>query len=168
MITNMPDLLRFTSVSFRNYKALRQYSVALRGFNVLVGPNNSGKSTILGAFRILSEGIRKALARNPELITVRDEQTWGYNVPLDDLPVSTENIFSDYDDRQPASVEFRLSNANKLQLVFPEQNFCYLICKTTGRAVRSTSDFRRNFPVNVGFVPVLGPVEHEKQHAEHY
>jgi energy-coupling factor transporter ATP-binding protein EcfA2 len=158
----MSELLRFTSVSFRNYKALRQYSVSLRGFNVLVGPNNSGKSTILGAFRILSEGIRKALARNAELISLRGEETWGYRVPLDDLPVSTENIFSDYDDSQPALVEFRLSNANKLQLVFPEQNACYLICKTVSHRARTVSDFRRNFPVSVGFVPVLGPVEHDE------
>jgi len=85
-ISSISELLRFTSVSFRNYKALRQYSVSLRGFNVLVGPNNSGKSTILGAFRILSEGIRKALARNAELINLRGEETWGYRVPLDDLP----------------------------------------------------------------------------------
>ena len=154
--------LRFTSVSFRNYKALRQYSVSLSAFNVLVGPNNSGKSTILGAFRILSEGIRKAVARNAELVDVRGDENWGYHVPLDDLPVSTENIFSDYDDRQPASVEFRLSNANKLQLLFPEQNACYLICKTVGRPVRTASDFRRYFPVTVGFVPVLGPVEHDE------
>lgn len=164
----MPELQRFTSVSFRNYKALRQYSVTLRSFNVLVGPNNSGKSTILGAFRILSEGIRKASSRKPELITLPNEQTMGYRVPLEDLPVSTENVFSDYDDSQPALVEFKLSGGNRLQLVFPEQGVCYLICRTTARPVRTTSDFRREFRVTVGFVPVLGPVEHDEPlyHAE--
>jgi energy-coupling factor transporter ATP-binding protein EcfA2 len=158
----MPDIQRFTSVSFRNYKALRQYSVALREFNILVGPNNSGKSTILGAFRILSEGIRKASSRNPEYITLPSEHAWGYRVPLDDLPVSTENVFSDYDESQPALVEFRLSGGNRLQLIFPEQGVCYLICKTAGRPIRTTSDFRREFRVSVGFVPVLGPVEHNE------
>lgn len=158
----MPELQRFTSVSFRNYKALRQYSVALRGFNVLVGPNNSGKSTILSAFRILSEGIRKASSRNPEYITLPSEQTWGYRVPLEDLPVSTENVFSDYDGSQPAQVEFRLSGGKKLQLIFPEQGVCYLVCKTAGRPIRTASDFRREYRVSVGFVPVLGPVEHDE------
>lgn len=158
----MPELQRFTSVSFRNYKALRQYSVTLRSFNVLVGPNNSGKSTILGAFRILSEGIRKASSRNPELITLPNEQTLGYRVPLEDLPVSTENVFSDYDDSKPALVEFKLSGGNRLQLVFPEQGVCFLVCRTTARPIRTTSDFRRQFGVTVGFVPVLGPVEHDE------
>lgn len=158
----MPELQRFTSVSFRNYKALRQYSVALRNFNVLVGPNNSGKSTILGAFRILAEGIRKASSRNPEFISALAEPTWGYRVPLEDLPVSTENVFSDYDESQAAIVDFRLSGGNRLQLIFPERGVCYLLCKTVGRPVRSTSDFKRIFRVSVGFVPVLGPVEHDE------
>lgn len=56
----MADVAHFTSVSFHNYKALRHFSISLQNFNVLVGPNNSGKSTILGAFRILAEGMRKA------------------------------------------------------------------------------------------------------------
>ena len=158
----MPDLQQFTSVSFRNYKALRRYSVALNSFNVLVGPNNSGKSTILGAFRILAEGIRRASSRNPEHIDLPDGRAWGYHVPMEDLPVATENIFSDYDDSQPATVDFRLSGGNRLELVFPESNVCYLVCTTKGRPVRSTSDFRREFRASVGFVPVLGPVEHNE------
>lgn len=64
----MGEKHHFTSVKFKNFKALKHFSVSLREFNVLVGPNNSGKSTILGAFRILAEGIRKASSREPELI----------------------------------------------------------------------------------------------------
>jgi recombinational DNA repair ATPase RecF len=81
--------------------------VALSGFNVLVGRNNSGKSTILGAFRILAEGIRRASSRNPERLHLPDGRAWGYHVPVEDLPVATEHISSDYDDSQPALVDFR-------------------------------------------------------------
>ena len=115
----MAELDQFTSVSFRNYKALRQYSVSLRRFNVLVGPNNSGKSTILGAFRILAEGMRKAAARNPEWIHLREEESWGYRVPLDELPIAMENVFSNYDDSQPAKIDFRLSSGNRIELKMP-------------------------------------------------
>lgn len=153
---------RFTSVRFRNYKAFRHYSVALTPFNVLVGPNNSGKSTILGAFRILAEGMRKARARNPEYITLPDGDQWGYRVSLEDLPVSTENIFNDYDDSIPATVDFRLSNGNELRLVFPEVGSCLLFCRPKSRIVQTTSAFRREYDASVGFVPVLGPVEHEE------
>jgi energy-coupling factor transporter ATP-binding protein EcfA2 len=161
-VGEMPDVQRFTSVSFRNYKALREYAVSLGGFNILVGPNNSGKSTILGAFRILAEGIRKASTRNPELLKLRERESWGYRVPLEDVPIATENIFSDYDDSQPATITFRLSGGHMLELVFPAANLCVLTCGTRGRPVRSASHFRREFRATVGFVPVLGPVEHDE------
>jgi hypothetical protein len=39
----------------------------LRRFNILVGPNNAGKSTVLIAFRILASGLRRATTRRAEL-----------------------------------------------------------------------------------------------------
>ena len=139
----MSESLRITSVVFRNYKALKNYSVSLNEFNILVGPNNSGKSTIISAFRLLAEGLRKASSRNPELVNLKTEQSFGYQVPLDDLPVATENVFSDYDDSQPATIEFRVSNGNKLSLVFPEENLCYLVCKPKNKPIRTTSEFKK-------------------------
>lgn len=158
----MTNTQHFTSIRFKNFKAFKNYSVSLRSFNVLVGPNNSGKSTIIGAFRILSEGIRKATSRKPEYIHSPKLDTWGYPISLEDLPVATENVFSDYNDKEPAIIEFRLSNGNTLKLCFPEVNQCYLICETKGRMVRSPSDFKREYNVSIGFVPVLGPVEHKE------
>ncbi|WP_110709724.1 ATP-binding protein [Salinicola sp. CR57] len=154
---------RFTSVVFKNYKALKSYSVSLNEFNVLVGPNNAGKSTIVGAFRILSEGMRKAAARKPQYIDIEGIDTFGYFIPLEGLPVATENIFTNYDESKPATVEFRLSTGNKLKLVFPENNVCWLLTIPKGKPVQSPSDFRRVYNASVGFVPVLGPVEHNEQ-----
>src|SRR3989337_2019718 len=156
----MPEIHQFTSIQFRNYKALKRYSVSLSDFNVLVGPNNAGKSTIIGAFRILSEGMRKASAKKPQYIPQID--AWGYRVPLEDLPIATENIFSDYDDSRSAVIDFRLSSGKRLELIFPETDVCYLICRTKNREIRSPSDFRREYRASVGFVPILGPVEHNE------
>ena len=76
----------FTSVRFRNFKAFREYSLALGRYNILVGPNNSGKSTIIGAFRILSEALRKARSRNPEVVLGPRGPARGYVVELKDIP----------------------------------------------------------------------------------
>jgi energy-coupling factor transporter ATP-binding protein EcfA2 len=160
-ISNMAAKKRFTKVQFKNYKALSNYSVSLRQFNILVGPNNSGKSTILGAFRILSEGIRRARARKPEPFRQNGGTAWGYKIPLDDLPISTENVFANYNDSIPATIEFSLSDGNRLELYFPEVGLCYLICHAT-RPIQSPAGFKREFPTTVGFVPVLGPVEHNE------
>lgn len=153
----------FTAVRFRNYKAFRSYSVNLAEFNILVGANNAGKSTVIGAFRILAEGIRRAQHRKAEYNDSAAIRGYCYPVNLSDLPVSTENVFTNYDDSEVAVVEFSLSTGDKLKLVFPEQDACYLVCVTKGKPVTTPSDFKRVFDVAVSFVPVLGPVEHEEQ-----
>ena len=45
--------IRLTKVIFSDYKALGRYSLTLDHLNILVGPNNCGKSTVIGAFRVL-------------------------------------------------------------------------------------------------------------------
>ncbi|HDR9136331.1 TPA: AAA family ATPase [Burkholderia vietnamiensis] len=62
--------LRVTSIAFSHYKALSNFSLSLDDVNVLTGPNNSGKSTIVGAFRALAVAMRVARARNPERVRV--------------------------------------------------------------------------------------------------
>lgn len=153
---------RITSVQFSRYKAFRDFSLALDRFNILVGPNNSGKSTILGAFRILAEAIRKARAKSPTFIQGPNGETRGYQIGLGNIPVATENIFHNYDEAQPTSVSFRISTGDYLKLFFPERGICNLICDTTGRPVTSPASFRNHFSVEIGFVPVLGPVEHNE------
>lgn len=153
---------RFTSIRFNHFKAFSQYSISLQKFNILVGPNNSGKSTILSAFRILAEGLRKAKTRNPVLIEGPEGETFGYIIDLSDIPVATENFFNNYDDSTPATVTFRLSNGNELILFSREVGSCGLICKPQGKPIRSISDFKRGYNVSIGFIPILGPVEHNE------
>lgn len=117
----MSNRTRITSIEFKNYKAFAHYSISLSEFNVLVGPNNAGKSTVLGAIRILAEGLRKARSRNPEFVSGPIDKIRGYTLNLQGLPVSTENVFHNYDESDPATVNFRLSNGNELMLFFPNK-----------------------------------------------
>ena len=160
--SNQPPTMTntFTRIVFRRYKALRHFSITLDTFNVLVGPNNAGKSTIIGAFRILSEGMRIATSKKPTYHRTID--SFGYRVPLKDLPVATENIFTDYDATQPASIEFTLSSGDGLRLVFPATDVCFLITEPAGRSILSPSDFKKIYNGRIGFVPILGPVEHNE------
>jgi energy-coupling factor transporter ATP-binding protein EcfA2 len=157
-----PKQTQITSARFVNYKAFKDYSASFRDFNVLVGPNNAGKSTILGSLRILSEAVRKARSRNPEPMVGFKGKTRGYSVDLRGLPVSTENVFHNYNDSEPAVVTFRISNGNQLTLWFPEKGACCLFTESQ-KAVRSTNDFKREFPLSIAFVPVLGPVDHNER-----
>ena len=44
---------RITSVHFKKYKAFENFSISLQDFNVLVGPNNAGKSSVLRALSLM-------------------------------------------------------------------------------------------------------------------
>lgn len=168
----MPDKAQFIEINFCRFKALESFTLKLRHFNILVGPNNAGKSTILTAFRILAAGYRKAATRKPEVVPGPTGQTFGYSVDLRTISVAEENIFFNYDDSEPASVTFKLSNQNQLKLFFPEKGVCFLIADSKSKAVRSPSAFVEAFPCPIGFVPILGPVDqnealYEKEAARH-
>jgi predicted ATPase len=59
---------RVVSVRFRNYKALEDFQIRLKDTNILVGPNNAGKSTIVGAFRALAVALRRINGRKPDVV----------------------------------------------------------------------------------------------------
>lgn len=129
--------------------------------NILVGPNNCGKSTILSAFRTLGVAVRRARAKSAEWVKGPQGNVYGYKLSEEVLPISIENVHTDYDETD-SSITFRLSNNNKLQLFFPEEGGCFLIPLTDPPAIRTPSQFKHAFPITIGVVPILGPVEHEE------
>lgn len=66
----LDHLLKISSIKFSNFKALSDDSVSLQGMNILVRPNNCGKSTIISAFRILDVALRKACSRKAERVPI--------------------------------------------------------------------------------------------------
>jgi hypothetical protein len=139
-VGRLPPQVRFTSVEFRDYKALGRYHLSLQRMNVMVGPNNSGKSTIVGAFRVLGAGIRRARARSPETCFVGNKSVLGYRLSDDTLPISLENVHTDLGEID-SSVSFRLSNGNHLHLQFPRDGGCVMVAETQGRRVTSPTGF---------------------------
>ncbi|SRR5712692_2761784 len=102
------------SACFRNYKGLQEFALRLRHMNVLVGPNNSGKSTILSAFRILDAGIRLARSRRPDVIELKRKRRYGYKIKTSDLPFSFENVHTNLSDAD-TNIDFELGNSTHLQ-----------------------------------------------------
>ena len=150
------------SVEFRNFKALQHYSLKLQHMNILVGPNNSGKSTILSAFQALAAGMRQARSKSAERVSGPEEAIHlGYRIPEEMFPMSVENIHTDYRDAD-TTVEFRFSNGNKLQLYFPVEGGSIMIPQPTGKLIHSPKQFREGFPVTIATVPVLGPIDPEE------
>lgn len=157
------DRDHFVRVEFRRFKAFRQFSVGLKHFNILVGPNNAGKSTILIAFRILASAMRRASTRRAELVQGPDGQTYGHKVELASISVAEENLFYNYDEAEAAWVRFTLASGSSLLLYFPEREICYLISDAQGKPCLTPSIFQKTFKCQIGFVPILGPVEHRER-----
>lgn len=153
---------QFVRVEFHKFKAFQDFTVKLRHFNILVGPNNAGKSTVLAAFRILDAAMRKARRNRAQPVVAFRRHTFGHTVDIKAISVAEENIFHNYDDTDAATITFHLSNRNVLTLYFPEPGTCLLLMDAHGKNVNSPSTFSKQFNCPIGFVPILGPVEHHE------
>jgi hypothetical protein len=159
-------LVTITSALFENFKALEYFMVSLEDVNILVGPNNSGKSTIIGAFRALDSAVKIARSRSPTRVFFGTGSEIGYRVPAGSLPISLENVHTNYNSDE-SRITFRLSNGNKLRLIFPEDGGCVLIPDAQDRsAITTAARFKSLFPINLTVIPVLGPVEHREARRE--
>lgn len=93
------NLTMITSVRFENFKALSDFSISLKDINVLTGPNNNGKSTILDAFRILQGAYRGVSRKNPTFMNFPDGiSTYRYEIPDSSIPIILNNIQTDYNE----------------------------------------------------------------------
>lgn len=156
--------VRISSIKFTNFKALRNYSVSLGETNILVGPNNAGKSTVISAFRILDVALRKAKRLKAERVPLPNGSSgFGHRVPEQQISVSLENVATDYNS-EDSKIEFRLTNRNKLFLFFPNEGGCILHWENEGAGVNTPGRFRSAFPISIQVVPVLGPLEHEESY----
>jgi energy-coupling factor transporter ATP-binding protein EcfA2 len=157
--------VRIQRIEFINFKAFENYALTLGETNILVGPNNSGKSTIIGALRTLDAAIRFARTRAPSRLHIGDTAYIGYRIPEESVPISLENVQTDYNGLE-SQIAFHLSNGNKLALYFPTDGGCALTFRAQGRPVTTAASFKREFPISLIIVPVLGPVEHREHRRE--
>lgn len=130
--------------------------------NILVGPNNCGKSTVISAFRILDVALKIAFSKRAvQIPSYKGGRTFGHRVPVSHIPVAIENVHTDYEEVD-SRIEFRISNGNKFILFFPLDGGCFLSWETQGNNVYTPGLLRRAFPIKIQVVPVLGPLEHEE------
>ncbi|WNR45147.1 ATP-dependent nuclease [Paenibacillus roseipurpureus] len=154
----MSNKVSIATVDFKNFKALRNFSIRLEHMNILVGPNNAGKSTSLSAFRALGVGIKQALSRKPYRVAGPDGEENGYTISEESLPMSLENVHTDYVEVD-SRITFTLTNGNAIILYFPREGGCNLLTRVVGTKVSTPTEFKRHFPIELEIIPVLGPIE---------
>lgn len=131
---------------------------------MLVGPNNSGKSTIIGSLKILFEGLRKAKSKKPINITsLAGITVLGYEIDLKQVPVATENVFYNYEEDVPAVIKFELSNGGIINIFFPQREQCFMYYENGNETIKTAAEFKLKINLEIGFVPILGPVDHKEK-----
>lgn len=159
-------MVELTGVRLRNFKGLRDYRVTLRGMNVLVGPNNAGKSTILDALRLLGPALRHAKRRNPKSFVEDGKPMFGWEVPVTTIPIRLTNIHmvSDSGEAEETSATFSLSDGSTMMLLLKDSSRCIFTVEVNGPRVNTAATFKSRFPINVFAFPTLGPLEDEEEY----
>ena len=153
------------SILVRDFKRFKSFSVRLRRGNILVGPNNSGKSSILDAFRILDACYRQA-RHAPKPLTIEKEGIfYGYEFGHSVLPVTISNIASNYGEID-AVLEFKHQNGQTAIIrLHPDRNVRFYI-RSLGKSPKTGSAFQRMFPLDIVVVPTLSPLEQDERWVE--
>lgn len=147
------------NITLTNFRRFTRFSLKLRQGNILVGPNNTGKSSILDAFRILDACYRHTRKRNPSFLNIQDEGIFdGYEVPDSVLPFSLANITTNYNN-DDAILEFRLSNKARGIVRLHPDRFTRFYIVSNGKRLNTSSKFRREFDFRAVIVPTLAPLE---------
>ncbi len=152
------------SIRFINFKALEDFTIYLKDFNVLTGPNNNGKSTILDGLRVLQAAYRYASRYNPKAIqSPYGNVKYGYEIPESTIPIILENIQTNFNTSEPSVIYFKLEQGKQLSLYFHVDHPTYLFFDTPNKTPFTASSFRKEFSLNISIVPTLGPFEVEEE-----
>lgn len=135
---------KITAIRFKNYKRLRNFTLRARQGNILVSPNNSGKSSILDAFRLLEAGIRYSRRKRPSLMNTSEGFFDGYEIPESACPFHLTNVVTDYDDNE-ATIEFDHENGSTAHLCLSNNRTVRFFIDAGGRRFGTSRQFRKAF-----------------------
>ncbi len=146
------------SIQMINFKKFRSFRLDSGELNILTGRNNAGKSSILDALRVAHDVLRFSSRRVPELYEFEGRSCVGFTLPITALKIPIANITWNYSD-DPASIRITLRNRSQFVIVIHPDHPIRAYLLTEGPLPRTTSAFRRQFPLSLVVVPTLGPVE---------
>ncbi|TDS91179.1 putative ATPase [Pelagimonas phthalicica] len=154
---------RIKSIDFYDYKTFSKFTISARAKNILVGPNNAGKSTALDAFRICFDALRYAGRRNAFFKSHGEDgvcSTW--EVPVSAVQTDLRYCIHNFGDGR-AKISIKLENGNSFIVAASNDGplECYL--KTELQPRKNTQFLRDQFPISLTIVPTLSPLEQNEE-----
>lgn len=141
------------------FKQFENFTLNCKDRNILVGPNNAGKSTTLDALRIVSDVLRHSKRNRPLKMSQPDDGVCAtFNISAQSLSIPIASANRNYSD-DPARIEVQLSNSNCLVVILDSREGCSAYLRTDGRIPETAGSFRAAFPIDLVIAPTLGPFE---------
>ncbi len=146
------------------FKQFDRFSVGCRKTNVMVGPNNAGKSTVLDALRVVADVMRYSRRRRPGRRSFPELGVCAfYELPASSLSIPTANLSRNYSD-DPAKIVVTLNCNAALHIELGSDTPILAYLFADGRLPTTTTAFRQNFDLDLVIVPTLGPFEAEEKY----
>lgn len=153
-------------IKLKNYKQFTGYSISCKPNNIFVGPNNSGKSSILDALRVCSDVLRFAARRRPELASQEGEGVFAtFSMDRNSISIPIENVCRNYAD-EDAEIEITHENGSKLRILLHHDRPLRASLLTTQRPPRTIRQFQTCFPLDIIVVPTLGPLDENELYVQ--
>lgn len=151
------------SISFQEFKQFSSYTVGLQNRNVLVGPNNAGKSTVLDGLRVASAFISFANRRTGQNASLSSlGPCKRYQLSENALPIPLSNVVRNFGEG-PAIIEVRNTRNRliRIELSHSAQPTAYLSLDGD-KPPKLVKDFKKLFPERISIVPTLSPFEEKE------
>jgi hypothetical protein len=146
-------------IKLTNFKRFDSFYFSARQANVLVGPNNSGKSSILDALRIAYSCLRYTRSTSPKAIDIPGVGiVHGYELPTSSLPVPIANITTNYAD-DDAVIEIRCTNKTRFFVRLNPERSTRFYAESDTHSLKTSKAFREAVGLDLVIVPPLGPFE---------
>ena len=156
--------MHIKSLHLRNFKQFSDFSLSARDVNVLVGPNNSGKSTTLDALRICQDVLRFASRRVPTNERHNGDgicQTYTISESLLSIPIV--NVVRNFR-AEDAEIIIKSVNGPVLIIRLHQDHQLKAYIVNSPRAITNSRIFSELFPIKIVVVPTLGPFESEENY----
>lgn len=137
-------------LKLKNFRCFENYGITFDKFNTIVGKNNTGKSTIVDALKLVSNARRYAAYRKDLELEDRD------------VPFSLVNLRHNYRE-EDSIIHSEFSDGTEIDVVFPLDARPYLELIKDGSPISSHPSIRRHFGHSVGIIPPVGVFEETEE-----
>lgn len=153
------------SLTLKHYKAFERMSVSFTGQTILVGPNNAGKSTIIGALRVAAQMIK--IAQRTKATATAHDGGIAWNFSAAQVSLSEENLRHEFRNEE-TTLEVKFQGGSRISATWPTVKDndegldpYFIVWNENSVRIRTAREARRSLPA-ISIIPTLRPVEQEE------